>query len=144
MTGQNDRPDESLTGQVHDQAGHCPLTGRYFEHWHKNIHWNQGCEHAKLSTHTKPLFSPKLLVTESGFKRSRWFGALLGVRTMLAEDMSSHFFTATFTLVPHSLLSVHVSVCTQWSTGLFFCRYWLSMEEQEIRRAQTLDWLIGI
>ena len=27
MTGQNDRPDESLTGQVHDQAGHCP----YFE-----------------------------------------------------------------------------------------------------------------
>ena len=27
----NDRQDESLTGQVHDQAGHCPLTGRYFE-----------------------------------------------------------------------------------------------------------------
>ena len=31
MTGQNDRPDESMTGQAHDQAGHCPLTGRYFE-----------------------------------------------------------------------------------------------------------------
>ena len=31
MTGQNDRPDQSFTGQVHDQAGHCPLTGRYFE-----------------------------------------------------------------------------------------------------------------
>ena len=31
MTGQNDRPDKSLTGQAHDQAGHCPLTGRYFE-----------------------------------------------------------------------------------------------------------------
>ena len=31
MTGQNDRQDESLTGQVHDRAGHCPLTGRYFE-----------------------------------------------------------------------------------------------------------------
>ena len=31
MTGQNDRQDESLTGQVHDKAGHCPLTGRYFE-----------------------------------------------------------------------------------------------------------------
>ena len=31
MTGQNDRPDECLTGQAHDQAGHCPLTGRYFE-----------------------------------------------------------------------------------------------------------------
>ena len=31
MTGQNDRPDESLTGQAHDQAGHCPLTDRYFE-----------------------------------------------------------------------------------------------------------------
>ena len=31
MTGQNDRPDESLTGQAHYQAGHCPLTDRYFE-----------------------------------------------------------------------------------------------------------------
>ena len=31
MTGQNDREDESLTGQVCDQAGHCPLTGRYFQ-----------------------------------------------------------------------------------------------------------------
>ena len=31
MTGQNDRRDESLTGQVHDRAGHCLLTGRYFE-----------------------------------------------------------------------------------------------------------------
>ena len=24
MTGQNDQQDESLTGEVHDQAGHCP------------------------------------------------------------------------------------------------------------------------
>ena len=31
MIGQNDWPDESLTGQADDQAGHCPLTGRYFE-----------------------------------------------------------------------------------------------------------------
>ena len=31
MTGQNDRQDESLTAQVHDQGGHCPLTGGYFE-----------------------------------------------------------------------------------------------------------------
>ena len=31
MTGQNDRQDKSLTGQALDQAGHCPLTGRYFE-----------------------------------------------------------------------------------------------------------------
>ena len=31
MTGQNDWQDESLTGQALDQAGHCPLTGRYFE-----------------------------------------------------------------------------------------------------------------
>ena len=30
MTGQNDRQDESLTGQVHDQAGHCLLTGCFF------------------------------------------------------------------------------------------------------------------
>ena len=33
MTGQNDRQDRSLTGQVHDQAGHCPLTGRYLQPW---------------------------------------------------------------------------------------------------------------
>ena len=33
MTGQNDQQDESLTGQIHDQAGHCPLTGLYFEPW---------------------------------------------------------------------------------------------------------------
>ena len=31
MTGQNDRQDRSLTGQVRDQAGHCPLTGRYLQ-----------------------------------------------------------------------------------------------------------------
>ena len=35
MTGQNDRQDESLTGQDLDQAGHCPLTDCYFEPWHK-------------------------------------------------------------------------------------------------------------
>ena len=33
MTGQNDRQDRSLTGQVRDQAGHCPLTGRYLQPW---------------------------------------------------------------------------------------------------------------
>ena len=31
LHAKNDRQDESLTGLVHDQAGHCPLTGRYFE-----------------------------------------------------------------------------------------------------------------
>ena len=31
FASKNDRQDESLTGQVRDQAGHCPLTGRYFE-----------------------------------------------------------------------------------------------------------------
>ena len=31
MTGQNDRQDRSLTGQVRDQAGHCPLTGCYLQ-----------------------------------------------------------------------------------------------------------------
>ena len=36
MTGQNDQQDESLTAHVHDQAGHCPLTGRYFEPWEPN------------------------------------------------------------------------------------------------------------
>ena len=31
MAGQNDRQDDSLIGQVHDQAGLCPLTGHYFQ-----------------------------------------------------------------------------------------------------------------
>ena len=31
LHAKNEQQDESLTGQVHDQAGHCPLTGRYFE-----------------------------------------------------------------------------------------------------------------
>ena len=35
MTGQNDWQDESLTGQVSDQARHCPWIGRYFQPWTK-------------------------------------------------------------------------------------------------------------
>ena len=31
LLSKNDRQDRSFTGQVHNQAGHCPLTGRYFE-----------------------------------------------------------------------------------------------------------------
>ena len=31
VTGQLDRQDERLTGQLPNQFGHCPLTGRYFE-----------------------------------------------------------------------------------------------------------------
>ena len=31
FASKNDWQDESLTSQVHDQAGHCPLTGDYFE-----------------------------------------------------------------------------------------------------------------
>ena len=31
MTSQNDWQEESLIGQVRDQAGHCLLTGRYVQ-----------------------------------------------------------------------------------------------------------------
>ena len=31
FASKNDRQDESLTGQAHDQGGQCPLAGRYFE-----------------------------------------------------------------------------------------------------------------
>ena len=31
MTGQHDQQDEILSSQMHNQSGHCPLTGRYFE-----------------------------------------------------------------------------------------------------------------
>ena len=33
FVSKNDRQDRSLTGQVRDQAGHCPLTGRYLQPW---------------------------------------------------------------------------------------------------------------
>ena len=35
FTSKNDRQDKNLTGQALDQAGHCPLTGRYFEPWRR-------------------------------------------------------------------------------------------------------------
>ena len=31
FVSKNDRQDWSLTSQVCDQAGHCPLAGRYFQ-----------------------------------------------------------------------------------------------------------------
>ena len=31
FASKNDWQDESLTSQVHDQGGHCPLIGHYFE-----------------------------------------------------------------------------------------------------------------
>ena len=37
MAGHNDWQDESLTGQAHDQARHCPLTSCYFEPWSQQI-----------------------------------------------------------------------------------------------------------
>ena len=40
MAGQNDQQDESLTGQVSDQAGHCPLTGRYFQPWKRGFRYS--------------------------------------------------------------------------------------------------------
>ena len=36
FASKNDRQDKSLTSQAHDQAGHCPLTDRYFEPWLTN------------------------------------------------------------------------------------------------------------
>ena len=38
FVSKNDRQDESLTGQVRDQAGHCPLTSRYFQPWGHKAH----------------------------------------------------------------------------------------------------------
>ena len=41
LAGQHDRQDESLTGQIHNQSWHCPLTGRYFEPWTKSkLEWS--------------------------------------------------------------------------------------------------------
>ena len=49
MTRQNDRQNRSLAGQVRDQAGHCPLTSRYFQPCHELwrialwLSWDKGC-----------------------------------------------------------------------------------------------------
>ena len=69
MAGQNDQQDESLTGQVSDQAGHCPLTGGYFQPWKRGFRysdtllWNNLPEEIHTSN------------SLSFFKRSshRWF-----------------------------------------------------------------------
>ena len=37
MTDQDDRQDESLTGQVRDRAENCPLTDRYFQPCHSRL-----------------------------------------------------------------------------------------------------------
>ena len=40
VAGKNDRQGKKVTGQQAFLAGHCPLTGRYFEPWFiKNRHW---------------------------------------------------------------------------------------------------------
>ena len=39
ITGQNDRQDESLTAQVHDQAGRRPCLG-FRGHLDENLMWN--------------------------------------------------------------------------------------------------------
>ena len=70
MTGQNDRQDRSLTGQIHDQAGHCPLTGRYLQPWdHKSLakvllqqHLKATSDNASLCFQTKKK-DDKALVT---------------------------------------------------------------------------------
>ena len=33
VTGQHDRRIENLTRQTPNPAGHCPVTGRYFQPW---------------------------------------------------------------------------------------------------------------
>ena len=33
VTGQHDRRIENLTRQIPNLAGHCPVTGRYFQPW---------------------------------------------------------------------------------------------------------------
>ena len=38
VTGQNDRQTQILSGQIVILAGHCPVTGRYFEHWSIDTH----------------------------------------------------------------------------------------------------------
>ena len=67
MTGQNDRQDESLTGQVGDQAGQCLLTGCYFQPCHKKCRSAnlRVCKSAGLQvcslrlSHTADFFSPQ-------------------------------------------------------------------------------------
>ena len=40
LTGQNDRPNESLSGQMTNLAGHRILTSHYFERWESST-WSE-------------------------------------------------------------------------------------------------------
>ena len=57
MTGQNDRQDRSLTGQVNDQAGHCPLTGRYLQPWTMRSHF-EICARVRRLSFPRDLSAP--------------------------------------------------------------------------------------
>ena len=60
MTGQHDRQDEKLTGQLPNQSGHCPLTGRYFEPCYSvqleydTSGYLKGFDNSELALHQNP------------------------------------------------------------------------------------------
>ena len=96
VTGQHDRQDERLTGQLPNQSGHCPLTGRYFEPWH----FMKQTKHAgflEVTTITK----------ETGF---------------LSENLHMHAWTLTWNLqltIPCEVKSVNASMFLSLSLSLF-------------------------
>ena len=114
MTGQNDRPDEGLTGQAHDQAGHCPLTGRCFEPCPEDkisilrvvMHESSFTLAAsKLNHSPEATMTPKnywrksfslwassaIWVSEASFTRTRERGCLLRLRHLLARSRETCF-----------------------------------------------------
>ena len=74
MTGQNNWQDESLTGQVHDQAGHCPLTGRFFFFFSpgsSRARWPVATNFCSWATRKSLLFLYKSYAGHTGFHKFR-------------------------------------------------------------------------
>ena len=96
MTSQNDRQDRSLTGQVRDQAGHCPLTDRYFQPClykamlgHSHLLHTVLC---RLCFVTDPRYSRAAGITSvSGRFRSKEQGTRVFLRSQNRKSRSSSF-----------------------------------------------------
>ena len=134
MTGQHDRQDERLTGQLPNQFGHRPLTGRYFEPC--TVHYEPTDSHSYLlysSSHPShvnfldfdvyvvmtPIFPANqrrcasslknvaiLSVVKAGHHRAQQFDRQSALRTSQKDKNDRIPFTLTFHPHNHAVKSI--------------------------------------